>query len=112
MNYYGYSLLAMYYARNVEGSYATAKAILWQEIKYDGEYEDILREGIKQAKDIIDNEKEIDWNPSKISKMCGITEGRTKNDRLYFYTEQFISLKKVELRIGGIDMVESLENNM
>ena len=84
VNYYSYSLLAMYYARNVEGSYATAKAILWQEIKYDGENEDILREGIKQAKEIIDNETEIDWNPSKISKMCGITEGRAKNDRLYF----------------------------
>ena len=74
----------MYYARNVEGSYATAKAILWQEIKYDGENEDILMEGIKQAKDIIDNEKEIDCNPSKISNMCGITEGRAKNDKLYF----------------------------
>lgn len=57
---------------------------MWQEIKYDGENEDILREGIEHAKDIIDNEKEIDWNPSKNSKMCGITEGRAKNDRLYF----------------------------
>lgn len=84
VNYYSYSLLAMYYARNVEGSYATAKAILWQEIKYDGENEDILREGIEQAKEIIDNETEIDWNPSNISKMCGITEGRAKKYKLHF----------------------------